>query len=67
MSALRHAFPVRIELLAVVDDHAGRFLAAVLEGVQAKRGMGGGILVALDAENAAFLMELVVERRARDH
>jgi hypothetical protein len=58
---------VGVELLAVVDDHAGRLLAAVLEGVQAKRGVGGGVLIAMDAEDATFLVELVVKRVSRDH
>ena len=56
-----------VELPTVVDDHAGRFLAAVLEGMQAKRGMGGGVLVAMNAEDAAFLVKLIVERMDRDH
>ncbi len=60
-------FAVGFELPAVVNDHAGGFLAAVLEGVQAKRGMGGGVRVAMNAEDAAFLVELVVEGVGRNH
>ena len=35
--------PVAVELFAVIGDDAGRFLAPVLERVQAKRRVGGGI------------------------
>ena len=51
---------VRVEVLAVVGDDAGRFLPAVLQGVQAEGRQGGGVVVAEDAEDAAFLVELVV-------
>ena len=42
-----------------IADDAGRLLAAVLQGVQAERGDGGGIGVAEDAEHAAFLAQPV--------
>ena len=48
-----------VEAAAVEGDDAGGFLAAMLEGVQAERGDGGGIGVAEDAEHAAFLAERV--------
>ena len=56
-----------VEALAVVADDAGGLLAAVLQGVQAERGDGGGVGVSVDAEHAAFLaqpvaVELEVER-----
>ena len=44
-----------MEAAAVEGDDAGGFLAAMLEGVQSKRGDGGGLGVAEDAEHAAFL------------
>ena len=44
-----------MEALAVEDDDAGGFLAAMLERVQAERGDGGGVGMAEDAEHAAFL------------
>ena len=49
-----------MEVAAVVGDDAGGFLAAMLQGVQAERGQGGGVLVAEDAEDAAFLAQAVV-------
>jgi hypothetical protein len=51
---------VRVELPTVVGDDAGGFLAAVLQGVQAKGGQRGGIGMAEDAENAALLVEFIV-------
>ena len=49
-----------VELLAVVGDDAAGFLSAMLEGVQAERGDGGGVGVPEDAEDPAFLAESVV-------
>ncbi len=54
---------VAVEQAAVEADHAGRLLAAVLERVQAEHGMGGRGVVAEDAEHAALLAQLVVDRR----
>ena len=59
-----------VEALAVEGDDAGRFLAAVLQRVQAERGDGGGVGMAEDAEHAAFLAQPVavgieVRRRGR--
>jgi hypothetical protein len=48
-----------VELAAVEGDDAAGFLAAVLEGVEAQRGEGGGIGVAVDAKNSAFFAEPV--------
>ena len=48
-----------MEALAVERDDAGRLLAAVLQGVQAERGDGGGVRMAEDAEDAAFLAQPV--------
>ena len=49
-----------VELLAVGGDDAGGLLAAMLEGMQAERGMRGRVGMAGDAEHPAFLMQLVV-------
>src|SRR3984893_2032546 len=51
---------LRMEAGAVVGDDARRLLAAVLKRVQAERGDGGGVGVAVDAEHAAFLAQPVV-------
>src|SRR5689334_10565860 len=56
---------MRMEAVAVISDDPGRFLPAVLQGVQAQRGYGGSIDAVPDAEHAAFLMQLVV-RGERD-
>ena len=55
------------ELALVEGDDAGRFLAAMLQGVQAQHRQGAGIGMAENAEHAAFLMQrVVVKRRDRD-
>ena len=60
--------PVRMELRAVEAGDAGRFLAAVLERVEAQRDEARGVVGTPDAEHAAFLAELVVvERIGRQH
>jgi hypothetical protein len=48
-----------METLSVEADDAGGFLAAMLKGVEAKGGDGGGIGMAVDAEHAAFLAQPV--------
>src|SRR5471032_2218534 len=48
---------LEVKTLAVVGDDARRLLAAMLEGVQAERGDGGGILMVEDAEHAALLAQ----------
>jgi hypothetical protein len=63
---------VTVELAAVPAGHAGRFLAAMLEGVEAESGDRGGALRAPDAEHAALLAQLVavqvaLERMSRQH
>src|SRR5207247_4061132 len=50
-------FPM--ELLAVVRDDAGAFLAAVLQGVQAEIGEVGRFLVPVHANDGAFVVEFV--------
>ena len=49
-----------VELLAVEGDDAGRLLAAMLQRVQAERRQRRRIRMAEDAEDAAFLVQLVV-------
>src|ERR1700720_2261624 len=46
-----------VEALAVEGDDAGRFLAAVLQGVQAERGNRGRVRVAENAEYAALFAQ----------
>ena len=48
------------EALAVAGDDAGRLLPAVLQGVEAEVGDVGGLAVAVDAEDAALVVEVVV-------
>ena len=49
-----------VELLAVIGDDAGRLLAAMLQRVQAERGQRRRVGMAVDAEDAAFFVEMVV-------
>jgi hypothetical protein len=49
-----------MEVRAVVGDHAGRFLAAVLQGMQAERGPRSGGVVSEYAEDAAFFPQAIV-------
>ena len=51
---------MRMEARAVVCDDPGRFLAAMLQGVQAECRDGGGVGHVPDAEHAALLVRLVV-------
>ena len=51
---------VAVEAGAVIAGDAGRFLAAMLERVEAQCGHRGGGVGAPDSEHAAFLAELVV-------
>ncbi len=52
-----------VELRAVVADDADRFLAAMLQRVQAQRGHRRGIVLGADhAENAALLAQLVAAK-----
>ncbi len=48
-----------METVTVEGDDAGGFLAAMLKGVKAERGDGGGIGMAENAEHAAFLAKRV--------
>src|SRR3974390_1171818 len=48
-----------MDLCSVERDDTGGLLAAVLQGVQAERGDGGGIGMAVNAEHTAFLAEPV--------
>ena len=54
---------VRVELRAVEGDNAGRLLAAMLQRVEAEGSECGRVLVAENAENSAFFLELVVVKR----
>src|SRR6476646_2939988 len=50
------------ELSSIEGNDAGRFLPAMLQGMQAERGQCPGVFVAENAENPAFFMKFVVER-----
>ena len=50
------------ELPAVEGDDAGGFLSAMLQRVQAEHGQRAGIGMAENAEHAALLVQLVVDR-----
>ena len=55
-----------VELLAVVGDDAAAFLAAMLQGVQAKRRQRRRLRVAEHAEHAALLVQAIVVGDAQD-
>ena len=46
-----------MELTAVEADNARCLLSAMLQGMQAQRGEGGGIGMTENAEHAAFLVQ----------
>ena len=48
-----------VELLAVIGDDAGRLLAAMLQRMQAERGQRRRVGMAVDAEHAAFLVQMI--------
>ena len=49
-----------VEAVAVGGDDARSLLAAMLERMQAEHGVRRGLVMSDDAENAAFLVQLVV-------
>ena len=49
--------PFGMEALAVKRHNARRFLSAMLQGVQAERGNGGGFGMAEDTEHTTFLAQ----------
>ena len=54
-----HAFDVG-QMLSVGGGDAGRFLAAMLEGVEAEIGLPGGIGMAVNGDDAALFVEGIV-------
>ena len=58
---------MRAELLPVIGDDTGGFLAAVLQGVEPKRGQGRRVGMAINPENAAFVVEVVIGVAGRRH
>ena len=48
-----------VELLAVIGDDAGRLLPAMLQRVQAERDQRRRVGMAEDAEDAAFLVQMI--------
>jgi len=50
---------VAVDLGAIGGADAGAFLAAMLEGVEAEVGELGGFGVAVDGDDAAFVVEFV--------
>ena len=60
-----HGF-VAVNLAAVARGDAGAFLAAMLQRIQAQIGEVGGFGMAVDGEDAAFLVEFVERQRLFD-
>ena len=59
-----HALDVG-EMLAVGGGDAGRFLAAMLQGVEAEIGFARGVGMAVDGDDAAFFAQFVGRTRTR--
>ena len=59
LSPTRPSLRSEMEDAPVEGDDAGRLLAAMLQRVQAERGDRGGVGMAVDAEDAAFLAQRV--------
>ena len=57
---------VRVKLLSVPGDDARGLLPAVLQCMQAEHAVGGGIVMAENAEHAAFFTQLIVVERIGD-
>ncbi len=53
-------FAVRVELTVAGGDDPGGFLAAVLQGMEAERRMGGRVEGAVNAEDRTFFVQVVV-------
>ena len=49
-----------MKLLAIGRDDAGCLLAAMLERMQPKRRVSGGIFMVKNSEDAAFFVEMIV-------
>jgi len=49
-----------MKMLAIEGNDAAGFLAAMLEGVKPERRSGAGIGMTEDAEDSAFIVEMVV-------
>ena len=51
--------PLRMEVFAVIGNDTRRFLAAMLKGMEAQRRQRRRVRIAQNAEDAAFLAQLV--------
>ena len=51
--------PLSVEPSTVIADQTGRLLPAVLQRMHPKRRQSGGVVMAEDAEDTAFLMQQV--------
>ena len=49
-----------MEMPPIVGDNTCRFLATMLQGVKAQGGQGGSVLMAENAENAAFFAKPII-------
>ena len=47
---------------SITTNNAGSFLATMLQGMQSKRRVSGGIFVPKNTENSAFFVEVIVIR-----
>lgn len=49
-----------MKMCTIIADDACRFLATVLQGMQAKHRMRGGVFVSVDGEDAAFFAKVII-------
>jgi len=55
-----------VEMLAIEADDASGFLAAMLKGVEAKRGQGSGVGMVENPENPTLLVQPVFLKPTQD-
>src|SRR5258708_38674554 len=67
MAADETGTAMRAELPAAIGDDARGFLTAVLQGVQPERRQGRRVGMAINPENAAFVVEVVIGAAGRRH
>src|SRR5258706_9813229 len=53
-------FAMRIEAMPVEGDDAGRFLAAMLQGMEPQNRVSGRFFDAVDPEDAALFLEMII-------
>src|SRR5258707_10635502 len=58
---------IGMEFTAIEADDARRFLATMLQSMQAEDGMGRRVIIPENSKDAAFLFQMVIVKRLRGH